>query len=286
METIDLSVFSLGLTFLLLAVPAVLSLIYGLALIKPLFYSAARMTIQLVLIGIFLKYLFLWNNTLINLSWLIVMILVAVFSAVKGSSIKIIKIVIPCFLSFSIATFVVIMYLNIVVIPIDNIFDARYLIVLGGMLLGNSLRGNIVGISAFYKNVRKDFRKYMYVLSLGATQYEALLPYIRESINLALRPTLAAMATMGIVALPGMMTGVILGGASPEVAIKYQIMIMIAIVTSTIISVILTILMTLPVCFNRYGILRRDVFIDTGNRRSYNVHEADLVTLRRPLNKV
>jgi len=262
METIDLSVFSLVLTFFLLGVPVVLSLIYGLGLIKSLFYSAVRMTIQLVLIGVFLKYLFLWNNTLINLSWLIVMIIVAVFSAVKSSAVKISKIVIPCFLSFSIATFSVIMYLNIVVIPIDNIFDARYLIVLGGMLLGNSLRGNIVGISTFYKNIRNDIKKYLYVLSLGASQYEALLPYIRESINLALKPTLAAMATMGIVALPGMMTGVILGGADPEVAIKYQIMIMVAIVTSTIISVVLTILMTLPVCFNRYGVLRQDVFIN------------------------
>ncbi len=262
MATINLSVFSLGLTFLLLAVPVIMSLIYGLGLIKSLFYSAARMTIQLVLIGIFLKYLFLWNNTLINLSWLIVMICVAVFSAVKSSAVKISKIVIPCFFSFSIATFAVIMYLNIVVIPIDNIFDARYLIVLGGMLLGNSLRGNIVGISTFYKNIRNDTKKYLYVLSLGASRYEALLPYIRESINLALKPTLAAMATMGIVALPGMMTGVILGGADPEVAIKYQIMIMVAIVTSTIISVVLTILMTLPACFNRYGVLRQDLFIN------------------------
>ena len=74
-----------------------------------------------------------------------------------------------------------------------------------------------------------------------------------------LKPSLASMATMGIVALPGMMTGVILGGTSPEVAIKYQIMIMIAIIVSTITSVILTILMTLRVCFNRYGVLRQDV---------------------------
>ncbi len=265
METIDLSIFSLIMTFLLLIVPVVLSMVYGLGLIRPLFYSTFRMTIQLILIGIFLKYLFLWNNTFINLLWLMVMISAAVFTAVKSSSIKIVKVLIPCLLSFSIATFAVILYLNIVVIPIDNIFDARYLIVLGGMLLGNSLRGNIVGISTFYKNIKSDTKRYLYVLSLGASQYEALLPYIRASIQLALKPTLAAMATMGIVALPGMMTGVILGGASPEVAIKYQIMIMIAIVVSTIISVVLTILMTLPVCFNRYGILKPDVFINTKN---------------------
>jgi putative ABC transport system permease protein len=191
------------------------------------------------------------------------MITVAVFSAVKGSSIKIGKVFIPGFISFSISTFVVVFYLNFFVIPINNVFDARYLIVLGGMLLGNSLRGNIVGISTFYKSIRKDTKNYLYVLSLGASHYEALLPYLRESIQLALKPTLASMATMGIVALPGMMTGVILGGASPEVAIKYQIMIMIAIVVSTITSVILTILMSLRVCFNKYGVLHQDVFINT-----------------------
>ena len=84
---------------------------------------------------------------------------------------------------------------------------------------------------------------------------------MRESIQLALKPTIAAMATMGIVALPGMMTGVILGGTSPDVAIKYQIMIMIAIVVSTISSVFLTIVMTLRSCFTASGILKTDIFL-------------------------
>ncbi len=275
METVDITVFSLGLTFLLLALPVIISLIFGFKLIKPLFYSVVRMCIQLILIGVFLKYLFLWNNVWVNLSWLVIMITVAVFSAVRGSFIKISKVFAAVFISFTISTFVVVFYLNIVVIPLDNIFDARYLIVLGGMLLGNSLRGNIVGISTFYKNIKKDTRKYLYVLSLGASHYEALLPYLRESVQLALKPTLASMATMGIVALPGMMTGVILGGASPEVAIKYQIMIMIAIVVSTVMSVVLTVLMTLRVCFNKYGVLRQDVFV--GNSAS----GIDKTSLRR-----
>ncbi|MFH1061373.1 MAG: ABC transporter permease [Candidatus Omnitrophota bacterium] len=152
------------------------------------------------------------------------------------------------------------MFLNLAVIRLDHVFDARYLIVLSGMLLGNSLRGNIVGITAFYKNIKKDKKQFSYTLALGATFNEAILPYLRESIQLALKPTLASMATMGIVALPGMMTGVILGGTSPELAIKYQIMIMIGIVASTIISVFLTILMTLRVCFSKYGTLNQDIF--------------------------
>ena len=225
------------------------------------------MSIQLILIGVFLKYLFLWNSSFVNILWLTIMITVAVYSAIKGSTIKISRIFVATFVSFSIATFIVVFYLNSFVIPLTNVFDARYLIILGGMLLGNSLRGNIVGITTFYKNLKKDTKNYSYVLSLGASHYEALLPYLRDSVQLALKPTLASMATMGIVAFPGMMTGVILGGASPEVAIKYQIMIMIAIVVSTIISVVLTILMTIRVCFNRCGSLRQDVFIDTNTSK-------------------
>jgi putative ABC transport system permease protein len=262
METIDISIYSLLLVFLLIAVPFILSRVYGLDLIKPLLISSARMTVQLVLIGVFLKYLFLWNNTFINLLWLIVMILVAVFSAIRGSSMDLGKIFAPVFISFALATFAVIFYINIFVIRLDHIFDARYLIVLGGMLLGNSLRGNIVGIDTFYKSLTKDAKKYLYVLSLGASHAESIKPYLRESTRLALKPTIASMATMGIVALPGMMTGVILGGASPEIAIKYQIMIMIGIVVSTIISVLLAILMTSRACFSKFGILRGDIFTD------------------------
>lgn len=268
METLDIPLFSLAVAFILLVIPVAISVKYGLRLVRPLFVSIVRMSVQLALIGIFLKYLFIWNNPFVNISWLLVMIVVAVFASVKSSIIKIRKIFAPAFASFLIATLTVVFYLNTFVIPLNNVFDARYLIVLGGMLLGNSLRGNIVGISTFYKQLRTDSNHYRYVLSLGASRQEALLPYLRESVQLALRPTLASMATMGIVTLPGMMTGVILGGADPEVAIKYQILIMIAIVVSTITSVVLTILMTMHVCIDRYGVLRSDVLRETGQTQA------------------
>jgi len=262
MGTINIPITVLMISFLLLIIPIFLSITYKIGLVRPLLEAVVRMTIQLGLIGIFLKYLFLWNNPIINVLWLVIMTLIAVFSAVKGSGLKPGKVLIPAFISFSSVTFIIVFYLNFLVIRIDNVFDARYIIVLGGMLLGNSLRGNIIGISSFYKSIRKDEKNFMYILSLGASRYEAILPYFRESIRLALQPTIAAMATMGIVSLPGMMTGVILGGASPAVAIKYQIMIMIAIVVSTIASVVLTILMTIHVCFTEYGILDHNIFMN------------------------
>ncbi len=261
---IDITYVSLGIAFLLLVIPVYLLVIYRIGLVKSLFYSVVRMTIQLGLIGIFLKYLFKWNNPGLNTVWLVIMILVAVVSAVKGSSLRAGRVLMPAFVSFSVVTFVIVFYLNIFVIRVQNVFDARYLIILGGMLLGNSLRGNIIGISSFYKNIRKDTKRFLYVLGLGASRTEAVLPYLRDSIALALQPTLAAMATMGIVSLPGMMTGVILGGANPESAIKYQVMIMIAIVVSTVASVVFTIRMTISACFTKAGVLRADIFVDHG----------------------
>lgn len=90
--------------------------------------------------------------------------------------------------------------------------------------------------------------------------YEAVLPYFRNALITALKPTIASMATIGIVSLPGMMTGQILGGSPPQTAIKYQIAIMIAILMSVSLSVTLTIFFTMRSSFNEYGILKEDVF--------------------------
>jgi len=262
MAIVDISVFSLMWVFLLLTVPIVFNFYLKLSILKELVYSVVRMIIQLALIAFFFRYLFAVNNPYFNLLWFMVMITVAVFSVTRMSKLNKSKILLSSFISFASTTFLVVMFLNIFVVRIDNIFDARYLIVIAGMLLGNSLRGNIVGIESFYRKIKDNNNRYLYTLSLGANRIEALLPYLRESVMLALKPSFSAMATMGIVALPGMMTGAILGGADPVMAIKYQIMIMIAIISSTIMSVLFTVLLSLKFAFSPYGTLMNDVFVE------------------------
>ncbi|KUJ95985.1 MAG: UDP-glucose/iron transport system permease protein [Desulfonauticus sp.] len=260
MANITISYFNLAHSFLLLLIPIGLSLFFKLFLVKDVLYSVVRMSLQLILIGLFLKYLFKLNNTWINILWLAVMIVTAVFSAIKNSPLKWKKVFLPVFFSFFASVFIVVIYLNSFVLDLEKIFDARYLIVLGGMVLGNSMRGNIVGLSSVYEKIRDNQKRYFYLLSLGANVKEAIFPYVQSSVKLALKPTLAAMATMGIVSLPGMMTGTILGGASPELAVKYQIMIMLGILSSTTMSVVLSIVLTFPFCFDSGGLLKRDIF--------------------------
>ena len=261
MDVAPVTYSALALSFLLPVIPLAIGLFLGLSFIRPLLFATVRMSVQLLLVSFFLQYLFTLNRPLLNIAWLVLMVMVAVMSAVQQSELNLKRFMLPTFSAFMLATFIVVLYLNIVVIRLDRVFDARYLVVLGGMVLGNSLRGTIVGLGTFYTNIRKDYAHYLYLLSLGARQHEALRAYVYESVYLSLKPTIAAMTTMGIVSLPGMMTGVILSGTDPVMAVRYQIMIMMGIVAATFLSVMLTIIITARMCFSPYGTLENDLFI-------------------------
>jgi len=259
-EAIDLTAFSMVMCGMLLLVPLAISSYLKLGITRQLLISTFRMVIQLILIGFFLEFLFKLNNAFVNIAWFLVMLSAAMFSVIGNSGLKIKLFVFPVFSSLLLANLFTVLYFNYFIARLDFIFDARYMIAIGGMVLGNSLRANIVGLGDFYKALNRDEQLYHYKLSLGANRFEALLPFVKKSFTSALQPTLASMATMGIVSLPGMMTGQILGGSVPLVAIKYQIAIMIAILASTMISIALSILLTVNFSFNKSGVLNKNIF--------------------------
>ncbi len=256
----EISNTALIFALLLLTIPLVLSRIFGLKIVKPTLTSVGRMGLQLFLMAIFLRYLFQWNSGWINIAWLVVMMVVASFSVVRNSALNRRIFLVPVFLSFFLSVGCILIYFNTLIIRLEDLLNARYFVVIGGMLMGNSLRGNIIGISNFYKDIKRNEERYLYRLALGATVTEATMPFFRNSLVSALRPTIASMATIGIVFIPGMMTGQILGGASPVTAIKYQIAIMVAIFVITAVTITLTIFLTLKRSTNEAGLLREDVF--------------------------
>ena len=257
----DLSYVSMIFIGLLMLIPLAVVSFLKLGIAKNLLISVVRMAVQLVLIGFFLEYLFRFNNWAVNILWFMVMILAAGLSIMKNSKLKVSYFILPVFVSMLISNFMVILYFNKFIVQLDFVFEAKYIIAIGGMVLGNSLRANVVGLGDFYQSLRKDENLYFYKLSLGATKFEALLPFAKRSFIAALNPTIATMATMGIVSLPGMMTGQILGGSVPLVAIKYQIAIMVAILASTVLSILLSLLFTLRSSVDKSGVLRKEYFV-------------------------
>ncbi len=257
----DLSTTSIMMSVLLLAIPLLIVAYAKIGIVKNLIVSALRMSIQLFLIGFFLEYLFRFNLWYVNLLWLVVMIAAAMFSVLKNAELAIKAFALPVLGAFLIANIVVVLYFNFFIAAIPEVLDAKFVIAIGGMILGNSLRANIVGLGDFYQELRRNEGLYTYRLALGARKFEALFPFAQKSFKAAISPTIATMATMGIVSLPGMMTGQILGGSVPLTAIKYQIAIMIAILASTMLSIMLSVVFTVGKSTDKWGMLRKNIFV-------------------------
>lgn len=261
----DLSFYSMLFAYLLLIVPVGILYFLKVKLVKESLISVLRMSIQLGLVGVYLKYIFEWDNTWLNIAWLLVMIVVSTFSIINSNGICKRLFFLPILGALAISLFFNVSYFNFFIVRISDIFNAKYLIPVSGMLLGNSLKGNIIATNTFLDYFKTREREYFFTLSLGASREEALKPIVRESMKRSLRPTLASIATIGLVSLPGMMTGQILGGSVPMTAIKYQIAIMIAIFSTMAISIFLVILFLKRISFNKFDVMKKNIFIKGEN---------------------
>jgi len=259
MATLDIQLPQMALLYGLCLLPVFLLWLIGLRLSRDVGISILRMTIQLALVGIYLKTLFDLNNPWLNSLWILVMLIVADLSILRRAGLKARYFALATFTAIASSILFSTAYLVILVIQPAHFYDARYIVPLAGMILGNCLQGNVIALERFYSAVRKNENEYATFLMLGATRWEAVRPYFREAIKAAINPTIAGMATMGLVSLPGMMTGQILGGSEPGLAVKYQIAIMICIFTSTTIASIINLKLSVAIAFNAYDVLRDDV---------------------------
>lgn len=256
----DISWFSMGILSLLLLIPIGVSVLFRLDLVRTMVASVLRMSIQLVFAGFYLIVLFDWENWLVNVVWFVGMIAIATGTMVRRSELNLRRFFVPSFLASAISIVFVLFFLNGLVVRVDNLLSAKYLIVLGGMLIGNSMRGIIIGIGNFYSNLQRNRKQLQFLLATGATLQEVIAPHFRKAMRDALNPIVATMMTLGLVWLPGMMTGQILGGSAPMIAIKYQIAVMVAIFTVTTMSVALTIYLSLRFGFDEFGNLKHKMF--------------------------
>jgi putative ABC transport system permease protein len=259
MGTLDIELPQMALLYGLCLLPWILLWLIGLRLSRDIGISILRMSIQLMLVGIYLKTLFDLNNPWLNGLWILVMLIVADLTILRRAGLKARYFALATFAAIASSILFSTGYLVILVIQPTHFYDARYIVPLSGMILGNCLQGNVIALERFYSALRKNENEYATFLMLGATRWEAVRPYFRDAVKAAINPTIAGMATMGLVSLPGMMTGQILGGSEPWLAVKYQIAIMICIFTSTTVACIINLKLSLNIAFNAFDVLKDEV---------------------------
>jgi len=253
----DISYLELSLGFLLILIPIFIFIFYKTKLLKDTLIAISRMTIQLLLVGFYLEFIFKLNYWWLNISWAIIMIMIASYSVIKRSKLSFKYFIFPVFIGIFTSILIIDAYFFGLIVKLDYFLDARYFIPITGMLLGNSIKNNIIALNNYYGRIKKEQILYKFLLANGATKNEALMPFMREAMRVAFNPIIANTAVIGLISLPGMMTGQILGGSMPSVAIKYQILLVLTIFVADITTVFITILIANRFVFDKFDILKK-----------------------------
>jgi putative ABC transport system permease protein len=234
-ELIDLSPGSLAVAAVLVVALAVLSIRMRFGVEKQLLIAAARTVIQLSLIGFVLTWVFAHESPLWIGTMAVIMLLVAGSEVMRRQHRRFtgwwgygIGTVSMFFSSFTVSTFALLF-----VVSVRPWYKPQYAIPLVGMILGNSMTGIALGLDRLTEAASKQRQVIEARLILGHPWHEAIGDIRRASIRSALMPIINSMSIIGLVHLPGMMTGQILAGSLPAKAVKYQIMIMFMIAAGT-----------------------------------------------------
>ena len=237
-ELVQLTPLDLALAAILLTIPAAISIALKLGLETKLGIASVRTVVQLAMIGLILDWIFRLERWYLVVPALLVMLLVAAREAVARSDRRFPGAYVAAFGSLVLASSVTAFSVTEVVIGVDPWFAPRYVIPLVGMLLGNALNGISLGLDRLLSDVTKERRAIEARQALGASNWEAILPWTRDAVRNGMIPIINSMMIVGLVSLPGMMTGQILAGADPMNAVAYQILIMFMIATCTALGVI------------------------------------------------
>ena len=235
MNYVALTPLDLALAAALLIVNGVISWVFGLKLERSLAIGAVRMIVQLALIGLVLKFIFAQTSPVWTLLLALVMVVAAGLEVVSRQNRRIKG---WQAFGFSTATLLfigmVITGLGVgVIIGPDPWYAPRYILPILGMVLGNTMTAIALVLDTFTETANRERAAIEARLALGASRLEALSGVLHASLRTGMMPILNSMATTGIVALPGMMTGQILAGVAPVEAAKYQVLIMFLIASAT-----------------------------------------------------
>ena len=234
-ELIDLSWWQLAIGAGLLLALAVVTHLGRLGLSRDLVVAATRMVIQLALIGLVLEALF----SIAALHWVALMATVMLLLAgrevmsrqkrrMTGGWAFAIGTV-----SMFISAFAVTVFALLAIVGPEPWYTPQYAIPLLGMLLGNTMTGVALGMDRLTDSAWRQRGVIEGRLMLGMNWSEAIADLRRDAMRSGMIPIINGMAAAGVVSLPGMMTGQILGGSPPALAVKYQVLVFFMIAVGT-----------------------------------------------------
>lgn len=201
--------------------------------------ATGRTVVQLLVVGYVLAVIFALNNPIPVLGVLMVMLSIATVTARHRIGKKIPRLIPVVFGAMFFSTALTLSYTTLLIIQPRTWYEPQYLIPLAGIVLGNAMNGAAIAGERLVSTISSSRLEIETHLSLGATPQQSVANYRKEAIRAGLIPTLNQMMIVGVVTLPGMITGQLLSGVDPLNAASYQILIMFMIAFANLITTVL-----------------------------------------------
>ena len=219
----------IALSFILVLIPLLISYKLGIGIEKELFKNSIRAFLQLTALGFVLGFLFKIKNPLWYIPILLFMFLYSAYIAKKRTNYK----YSPAFFSIGLSTILILIIL--ITFHIISLKPYQF-IPIAGMIIGNSLNTYTLTIERLKREISLQKELIESFIAIGASIKDAYKIMQKEAIKAALIPVNNMLQTIGVVAIPGITTGMLLAGASPLKAVSYQIVIIYMLVSINLFS--------------------------------------------------
>ncbi|OCH89675.1 UPF0014-domain-containing protein [Obba rivulosa] len=258
-ETPHLTWGNVGLAFSFILFDAVVSTTFNLGVGSSLVTAAVRCVLQLSVVALVLQKVFETNNPWAVAGIACLLNLMGTTETVVNKSKRRYKHMFPSVLVGMLGSTIPVSIVGIrFAMAVQPFWKPEQYIPVVGMLCGSTISGIVVSVSYVLKELHDNRDKVEMYLAFGASRFEACMPIAKEALRLALTPNINQMSVLGIIAIPGMMTGAILGGSSVEQAARLQMVIMFMISSSTALASIATTIFSLAVVVDGEHRVRSD----------------------------
>lgn len=234
------------LSVIFIIIPLVIAVVLKLGLTKDIIVASVRSIVQLLIVGMILTLVFDSDNHLYTILMILVMIAAASQNVIKKG------IRIPGIKWIVILTLTTVEVMSMAIMLGFGILDfiPQQIIPISGMIIGNCMVLSLLFINRFTDELERSEETIDLILSFGGQPKDAISRALKSSIQTSMIPTIESQKTIGLVQLPGMMSGLIIGGAAPMEAVMYQLLILFLILTNATVASVMVGYLSYPKLFN------------------------------------
>eukprot|EP00128_Syssomonas_multiformis_P011726 Colp12_sorted_trinity150504_noHs@5325 len=256
---VDLSIYAVLYGACLMVINVIISFALKLKLEIQLVIATIRTVVQLLILGYLLTPIFSENKPYWSALLMMGMILLAAREAWAKPKYSYPWLFRDVLVSIFFPSVGILLIGLTAIIREDPWWDAQYMIPMMGMLLGNCLNGISLALNYCLTQFTTQKKHIEGLLARGATKWEAAFPVMQEALKTGMIPTINSLNIIGLVSIPGMMTGQILGGTEPQQAARYQMIIMFMIAATGVLGLVCAVYLAVHAVFDSHHRLLTDI---------------------------